>query len=136
MRVTQHETSTKAFTQKIGHYQRLPQPLLPPIAPSTYTPGHAEIRPIAPRAAKELSKPAYLADVATEFMQKHTKKPWAMYVSFLDPHTPFHSVNDKMYDRKDTPVPQTFTIIPIPRSCHAKRRFVSFWKKVTKTIKA
>ena len=63
---------------------------------------------------KELSKPAYLAEVATKFVEQHNGKPWVMYVSFLDPHTPFHSVNDKMYDRKDMPVPQTFYDHPDP----------------------
>ena len=63
---------------------------------------------------KELSKPAYLAEVATKFLEQHGGKPWVMYVSFLDPHTPFHSANDKMYDRKDMPVPQTFYDKPDP----------------------
>ena len=63
---------------------------------------------------KELSKPAYLADISTKFMEQHNGKPWVMYVSFLDPHTPFHSVNDQMYDRKAMPVPQTFYDKPDP----------------------
>jgi arylsulfatase len=63
---------------------------------------------------KELSKPAYLADVASKFMEQHNSKPWVMYVSFLDPHTPFHSVNDKLYNRADMPVPQTFYDKPDP----------------------
>jgi len=47
-------------------------------------------------------------------MQQHTEKPWVMYVSFLDPHTPFHSVNDKVYNPKEMPVPQTFYDKPDP----------------------
>jgi len=57
---------------------------------------------------KELSKPAYLADTACRFMESHNGKPWVMYVSFLDPHTPFHSAEDKMYNPKDMTVGDTF----------------------------
>lgn len=63
---------------------------------------------------KELSKPAYLAHIATKFMEAQNDKPWVMYVSFLDPHMPFHSVNDKMYNPQDMPVPRTFYDQPDP----------------------
>lgn len=63
---------------------------------------------------KELSKPAYLADLAGKFVEEQKDKPWVMYVSFLDPHTPFHSVNDNMYNRQDMPVPQTYYEKPDP----------------------
>lgn len=77
-------------------------------------PGEKFSREAANAMPKELSKPAYLADIATKFMEQHREKPWVMYVSSLDPHTPFHSVHDRMYDRKEMPVPQTFYDKPDP----------------------
>ena len=71
-------------------------------------------RKAANEMPKELSKPAYLADTASKFMEQHNGKPWVMYVSFLDPHTPFNSVNDKMYNRAEMPVPETFHDQPDP----------------------
>src|ERR1019366_7150759 len=51
----------------------LPQPLLPqPIAPSSYTHGHTEIRPIAPRAAR--------ADVNAGLVD--TQRVWLYFLPF------------------------------------------------------
>jgi len=63
---------------------------------------------------EDLSKPAYLADIANNFMTKQKEKPWVMYVSFLDPHTPFHSVNDHLYDPKDMKLGDTYYEKPDP----------------------
>lgn len=57
---------------------------------------------------ENLSKPAYLAHMATRFLDKQDKEPWVMYVSFLDPHTPFTSAFDKMYRPEDMTVPANF----------------------------
>ena len=71
-------------------------------------------REFANELPKELSKPAYLAEKAKDFLSKHGKKPWIMYVSFLDPHTPYHSVNDHLYNPASMPVPETFSGKPDP----------------------
>lgn len=71
-------------------------------------------REFANELPKELSKPAYLAEAADNFLTQHGSKPWIMYVSFLDPHTPYHSVNDHLYDPASMPVPKTFSEKPDP----------------------
>lgn len=58
---------------------------------------------------KELSRPAFVADTAQRFLTEHGNKPWVMYASFLDPHTPYHSVNDHLYDPASMPVPKSFS---------------------------
>jgi arylsulfatase A-like enzyme len=46
--------------------------------------------------------------MATSFIEKNSEKPWIMYVNFLDPHTPFTSVFDNMYDPEKMQVPASF----------------------------
>jgi arylsulfatase A-like enzyme len=62
----------------------------------------------------ELSKPAYLAELASSFLDETKSKPqpWIMYVNFLDPHSPFGSAYNSMYDPKSMPVPATFNTPP------------------------
>lgn len=72
------------------------------------------LREFSNELPKELSKPAYLADTAEDFLAKHGQKPWAMYVSFIDPHTPYHSVNDHLYNPSSMPVPKSFSEKPDP----------------------
>ena len=57
---------------------------------------------------KELSKPAYVAGQGMAFIESHRDRPFAVFLSFLDPHTPFNSVNDRMYDPEHMEVPATF----------------------------
>ena len=57
---------------------------------------------------KELSKPAYVAGKGIEFIERQRDRPFVAFLSFLDPHTPFNSVNDGMYDPAKMEVPATF----------------------------
>lgn len=57
---------------------------------------------------EKLSKPAYLTGKANSFIEKNREKPWVMYVNFLDPHPPFNSTLDRMYDPKEMKVPASF----------------------------
>ncbi len=61
---------------------------------------------------EELSKPAYLARVAEDFLSRKASQPWVMYVNFLDPHTPFTSAYDKMYDPAVMSVPNSYSNQP------------------------
>ena len=65
-------------------------------------------RRFANTLSKELSKPAYVAGKGAEFLEQHGDEPFVLYLSFLDPHTPFNSVNDDLYDPADMDVPATF----------------------------
>lgn len=57
---------------------------------------------------KELSKPAYVTGKGLEFIDRHRERPFAVFLSYLDPHTPFNSINDGMYDPSAMEVPPTF----------------------------
>ena len=65
-------------------------------------------REFSNKLPEELSKPAYLAQTASNFLAQNYEKPWVMYVNFLDPHTPFNSAFDNMYDPKKMEVPASF----------------------------
>jgi arylsulfatase A-like enzyme len=68
--------------------------------------GHS--RELANRVPKELSKPAFLARKGIEFLEAQRSRPFVLYLSFLDPHTPFNSVNDHLYPLAEMEVPATF----------------------------
>lgn len=68
--------------------------------------GHS--RELTNRVSRELSKPAFLARKGIEFLDAHKSRPFVLYLSFLDPHTPFNSVNDNLYSPSDMEVPATF----------------------------
>jgi arylsulfatase len=54
---------------------------------------------------EELSRPAFLAEQAVEFIGTHRARPWVLYVNFLEPHMPFHSCRDRQYDPADVTLP-------------------------------
>jgi arylsulfatase A-like enzyme len=89
-----------------GYYRFLASQGLKPDHKGLYT------RDFANQVPKELSKPAYLASQAVQFLDRHQRQPWVMYVSFLDPHTPFHSVNDHLYNPANMEVPKSFSEAP------------------------
>lgn len=57
---------------------------------------------------EELSKPAYLAEEASKFINEHCDEPFALYVNFLEPHMPFSSCRDGQYDRSYIDLPPNF----------------------------
>jgi len=65
-------------------------------------------RNFANQVPRELSKPAYLASQAVQFLERRQHQSWVMYVSSLDPHDPFHSVNDHLYKPADMEIPKSF----------------------------
>ena len=75
--------------------------------------GHS--RDLANRLPKELSKPAYLAKMGVEFIERYRDRPFVLYLSFLEPHAfadhskaPFENVNDDLYDPAEMEIPETF----------------------------
>jgi arylsulfatase A-like enzyme len=99
--------STKSCAREYSGYFRF-------LAGQGLKPDHKGLysRDFANQVPKELSKPAYLASQAVQFLERHQRQPWVMYVSFLDPHTPFHSVNDALYSPADMDVPKSFSADP------------------------
>jgi arylsulfatase A-like enzyme len=89
--------------------------------------GHS--RDLANRLPKELSKPAYLAKIGTEFLDRHRSQPFILYLSFLEPHAfadhdwgpPFTNVNDDLYRPEEMEVPATFFEDMDPTVSYQKR---------------
>jgi arylsulfatase A-like enzyme len=67
-------------------------------------------RGFANKLPKELSKAAYVSELAIRFMETHRDEPWVVYVSFLDPHPPFSGPYDDLYPMDEMPVSPTFSI--------------------------
>jgi arylsulfatase A-like enzyme len=57
-------------------------------------------------------KPAYLATEAARFIREHRREPFALYVSFLEPHMPFYGPRDDQYDPAEVPLPANFDAVP------------------------
>ncbi len=88
--------------------------------------GHS--RDLANRLSKELSKPAYLAKMGVEFIERYRDRPFVLYLSFLEPHAfadhskpPFDNVNDNLYDPAEMEIPETFFEPMDPTVSYPKR---------------
>ena len=95
-------TNTDRDRKRSGYYRFLLEHGIKPDASDNFT------RAFENTVPEDLSKPAYLAHMANKFLDRQDKNPWVMYVSFLDPHTPFTSAFDKMYHANDMTVPASF----------------------------
>jgi len=65
-------------------------------------------RGMAARLPEAFSKPAYIANEATQFIRDNTDRPFALWVNFLEPHMPFFSCRDDQYQPEDMPLPRNF----------------------------
>ena len=69
-------------------------------------------RDFATRIPAHVSKPAFTAKAADRYIGAHRDKPFALYVNFLDPHPPYFSAFDDMYDPEDIDLPANFNNQP------------------------
>ncbi|MCD6360997.1 MAG: sulfatase-like hydrolase/transferase [Armatimonadetes bacterium] len=81
-------------------------------------------RGFAARLPEEHSKPAFLAERASQFIRDNQQRPWILYVNFLEPHMPYHGPRDDMYDRSRVPLPDNFDAVPGPEQ-HLKSRLLA-----------
>ncbi len=56
----------------------------------------------------ELQIASYLADESVEFIHRNKDRPFALYVSMLEPHPPFWGAYDDLYDPATLPVDPVF----------------------------
>ncbi len=70
----------------------------------------------AARLPEELSKPAFLAERASQFLQDAGEEPFILFVNFLEPHMPFFGPRDDQYDPDEVPLPDNFDAVPTPGS--------------------
>lgn len=65
-------------------------------------------RDTAARLPEEVSKPAFMAEESIRFIDEHTDEPFFLSVNFLEPHFPFFSCYDDMYDPDDVTLPESW----------------------------
>ncbi len=69
-------------------------------------------RAFATRLPVEVSKSAFLAGRAQQFMTEHRSRPWMLYVNFLEPHMPFEGPYNDLHTEEEAPLPANFPGIP------------------------
>lgn len=60
----------------------------------------------------EHSKPSFLAQEAANFILRHRRQPWILYVNTLEPHTPFSSALNDLHSEEEAPLPANYPGIP------------------------
>ncbi len=66
----------------------------------------------AARLPERLSKPAYLAQEACRFIRENRRRPFVLFVNFLEPHMPFFGPRDGQYDPDEVLLPENFDAPP------------------------
>ncbi|MGH9657861.1 MAG: sulfatase-like hydrolase/transferase, partial [Bryobacteraceae bacterium] len=69
-------------------------------------------RQFATKLPVDHSKPSYLAGEASRFILKHRNEPWALYVNFLEPHTPFSSALNDLHSDDEAHLPANYPGVP------------------------
>jgi arylsulfatase A-like enzyme len=88
------------------------------------------------RLPEEHSRPAFLGREASRFIRENARRPFILFVNFLEPHMPFHSCRDGQYRPQDVILPGNSGIAPAPdhslraRLDAARRRAKTFEGRV------
>ena len=77
------------------------------------------------RLPEEFSKPTYLAGEACRFIEENAKRPFMLFVNFLEPHMPFFGPHDEQYDPDTIPLPPNFNDPPGPAQSTRDRNRVA-----------
>jgi len=65
-------------------------------------------RPMAAHLPEYFTKASFLAKTATEYIAANKDNPFILYVSFLEPHMPFHGPLTDLYDPFEIKLPDNF----------------------------
>ncbi len=65
-------------------------------------------RYFASRLPDPYSKPAFIAKKATQFIEENKDNPFMLYVNFFEPHSPFFSPFDSLYDPEVVGLPEGY----------------------------
>ncbi len=57
---------------------------------------------------ERFTKASYLAETATDFIDKNKDEPFILYVNYLEPHMPFHGPLTNEYDPSEIDLPENF----------------------------
>jgi arylsulfatase A-like enzyme len=62
----------------------------------------------------QFTKPQFLAEKASEFIEAHANRPFVLYVNFLEPHMPFTGPYNDLYHPDQIALPANFDAAPHP----------------------
>lgn len=81
-----------------------------------FTPRHGDTfsRSETARLPETWGKPAFLAAEACRFLHENSRRPFVLFLNFLEPHMPFFGPRDQQYPPADIPLPENFDAIPGP----------------------
>jgi len=82
------------------------------------------------RLDESLSKPAFLAETACRFIHENRRRPWALFVNFLEPHMPFFGPRDAQYAPDDVTLPDNFDAAPAEDQPLKTRLFARHYARV------
>ena len=63
---------------------------------------------VATTVPEEHSKPAFMAEAAIDFIDRHRDEPFVLHLMFLEPHDPYTGPRDDQYASIDVPLPPNF----------------------------
>jgi arylsulfatase A-like enzyme len=66
-------------------------------------------RSFAARRILEHCKPKFLEKKACDFLRRHRKKPFILYINFLEPHMPFFGPLDEEHNPEEIDLPANFS---------------------------
>ncbi len=90
--------------------------------------GETFTRNEASRLPEEFGKPAFLAREASRFIRENSRRPFALFVNFLEPHMPFFGPRDDQYDPASIPLPPNFSAFPSEDQPLKARFFHLLWR--------
>lgn len=78
---------------------------------------------------EKYSKPAFLAEESSKFIQENKSNPFILYINFLEPHSPYSSPRNNQYDPDKISLPENFENIPDSSKPLKTRLFQEYYKK-------
>ena len=81
-------------------------------------------RGFACKVQERFTKPAFLAQEATRFLEEHRERPFLLYVNFLEPHSPYLGPFYDLYSPDDLPTPPHF-LEPPPENASRLHRLMA-----------
>ena len=83
-------------------------------------------RDFATRVPEKYSKPAFVASEARRYIEQNRNEPFILFVTFLEPHPPYYSVFDDMYDPWEVDLPPNYDAVlteNMPSMYHLIRKY-------------
>ncbi len=77
---------------------------------------------------EQFTKARFLGAEAADFIQRNSENPFALFVNFLEPHSPYHGPLDCLYDPFDMPVGPHFLEMPPSGASLRHRRTAAMFK--------